>query len=246
PKLLDRLTVDYYGTQVSLRDLASFSVPEPRLLVVQPHDRGAMAAMEKAILSSDLGLTPSNDGNVIRLSFPLLTEERRKELIKLAHDRAEEGRVSVRNVRRHAKETLERLERDHAISKDDLHRSEKELQRLTDQFIGEVEELLGHKEKELREVGWGLRDRTAGTASTTSSRNSTISSPLAPRAIASGDGRVRRRKESDPRRARTRPRHPPEPRTSFHRDGSPTSRGSAWPLLGSPSPALQLQRSAPA
>jgi ribosome recycling factor len=152
PKLLDRLTVDYYGTQVSLRDLASFSVPEPRLLVVQPHDRGAMAAMEKAIQSSDLGLTPSNDGNVIRLSFPPLTEERRKELIKLAHDRAEEGRVSVRNVRRHAKETLERLERDHAISKDDLHRSEKELQRLTDQFIGEVEELLGHKEKELREV----------------------------------------------------------------------------------------------
>ncbi len=152
PKLLDRLVVDYYGTQVSLRDLASFSVPEPRLLVVQPHDRGAMAAMEKAIQSSDLGLTPSNDGNVIRLSFPPLTEERRKALIKLAHDRAEEGRVSVRNVRRHAKETLERLERDHAISKDDLHRSEKELQRLTDQFIGEVDELLGHKEKELREV----------------------------------------------------------------------------------------------
>ena len=152
PRLLDRLTVDYYGTQVSLRDLASFSVPEPRLLVVQPHDRGAIAAMEKAILSSDLGLTPSNDGNVIRLSFPPLTEERRKELIKLAHDRAEEGRVSVRNVRRHAKETLERLERDHTISKDDLHRSEKELQRLTDQFIGEVEELLGRKEKELREV----------------------------------------------------------------------------------------------
>ncbi|HEX9410108.1 MAG TPA: ribosome recycling factor [Actinomycetota bacterium] len=152
PKLLDRLVVDYYGTQVSLRDLASFSVPEPRLLVVQPHDRGSMAAMEKAIQSSDLGLTPSNDGNVIRLSFPPLTEERRKALIKLAHDRAEEGRVSVRNVRRHAKETLERLERDHAISKDDLHRSEKELQRLTDQFIGEVDELLGHKEKELREV----------------------------------------------------------------------------------------------
>src|SRR5436189_505099 len=152
PKLLDRVTVDYYGAQVSLRELASFSVPEPRLLVIQPHDRNAIAGMERAIMSSDLGLTPSNDGNVIRLSFPALTEERRKELIKLARDRAEEGRVSVRNVRRHAKETLERLERDHAISKDDLHRSEKELQRLTDQFIGEVEELLGHKEKELREV----------------------------------------------------------------------------------------------
>jgi len=152
PKLLDRLTVDYYGTQVSLRDLASFSVPEPRLLVIQAYDRNAVPAMEKAILSSDLGLTPSNDGAVIRLSFPPLTEERRKELIKLAHDRGEEGRVSVRNVRRHAKETLERLEREHAISEDDLRRSEKELQRLTDQYIGEIEELLGHKEKELREI----------------------------------------------------------------------------------------------
>lgn len=152
PKLLDRLIVDYYGTQVALRDLASFSVPEPRLLVIQPYDRNAMAAMEKAILSSDLGLTPSNDGNVIRLSFPPLTEERRKDLIKLAHDRAEEGRVSVRNVRRHAKETMERLERDHSISEDDLRRSEKELQRLTDQYISEVDELLEHKEKELREV----------------------------------------------------------------------------------------------
>src|SRR5438128_7138076 len=152
PKLLDRLHVDYYGTAVALNQLASMSVPEPRMLVIQPFDRTAMGAIEKAILASDLGLTPSNDGNVIRLAFPPLTEERRKELIKLAHDRAEEGRVSVRNVRRHAKETLERLERDHAISKDDLHRSEKELQRLTDQFIGEVEDLLGHKEKELREV----------------------------------------------------------------------------------------------
>jgi ribosome recycling factor len=152
PKLLDRLIVDYYGTQVALRDLASFSVPEPRLLVIQPYDRNAMAAMEKAILSSDLGLTPSNDGNVIRLSFPPLTEERRKDLIKLAHDRAEEGRVSVRNVRRHAKETMERLERDHTISEDDLRRSEKELQRLTDQYTSEVDELLDHKEKELREV----------------------------------------------------------------------------------------------
>src|SRR6266480_4193298 len=148
PALLSRLTFEYYGTQQPLKDMASISVPEPRLLVIQPFDKGAISAMEKAIQTSDLGLTPTNDGNVIRLSFPPLTEERRKELIKLAHDRAEEGRVSVRNVRRHAKETLERLERDHAISKDDLHRSEKELQRLTDQFIGEVEELLGHKEKE--------------------------------------------------------------------------------------------------
>src|SRR5436309_6788592 len=128
PKLLDRITVEYYGTPVPLNQLAGFSVPEPRMLVVQPFDKGAIGAIERAILGSDLGLTPSNDGNVIRLAFPPLTEERRKELIKLAHQRGEDGRVSVRNVRRHSKETLERLERDHSISEDDLKRSEKELQ----------------------------------------------------------------------------------------------------------------------
>jgi len=152
PKLLDRLTVDYYGTQVALNQLASFSVPEPRLLVIQPFDRAAMSSMEKAILSSDLGLTPSSDGNVIRLSFPPLTEERRKDLIKLARDRAEEGKVSVRNVRRHAKDALERLEHDHAISEDDLRRAERELQHLTDQFVAEIDKLLERKEQELTEV----------------------------------------------------------------------------------------------
>jgi ribosome recycling factor len=152
PRLLDRLTVDYYGTQVPLNQLASFSVPEPRLLVIQPFDKSAIAAMEKAIQSSDLGLTPSNDGNLIRLAFPPLTEERRKDLIKLAKERAEDGRVSVRNVRRHAKESLERLEREHAISEDDLRRSEKELQRLTDQYVAEIDKLLDHKDKELTEV----------------------------------------------------------------------------------------------
>src|SRR5439155_13733909 len=116
PKLLDRLTVDYYGTQVSLKELASFSVPEPRLLVIQPFDKNAIGAMEKAILTSDLGVTPSNDGNVIRLAFPALTEERRKDLTKVAHHRAEEGRVSVRNVRRHSKESLERLDKAGQIS----------------------------------------------------------------------------------------------------------------------------------
>ena len=152
PKLLDRVTVDYYGTQVPLNQLASFSVPEPRLLVIQPFDRNAMSAMEKALMSSDLGLTPSNDGNVIRLAFPPLTEERRKDLIKMARDRGEEGRVSVRNVRRHAKEHLEREERDHAISEDDLRRAEKELQRLTDLYVAEIDHVLEQKEKELGEV----------------------------------------------------------------------------------------------
>ena len=152
PKLLDRLHVDYYGAQVGLNQLASFSVPEPRLLVVQPFDRSAIGSIEKAILASDLGLTPSNDGNVIRLAFPTLTEDRRRDLIKLAKDRAEEGRVAVRNVRRHTKETLERLEREHTISEDDLRRAEKELQHLTDQYVADIDEKLEHKEQELREV----------------------------------------------------------------------------------------------
>jgi ribosome recycling factor len=152
PKLLDRVTVEYYGTQVPLNQLASFSVPEPRLLVIQPFDRTAVSSMEKAIMSSDLGLTPSNDGNVIRLAFPTLTEERRRELTKLARDRGEEGRVAVRNVRRHAKETMEKLQREHEISEDELRRSEKELQRLTDLYVHEIDGILEHKEKELMEV----------------------------------------------------------------------------------------------
>ena len=152
PRLLDRVQVDYYGTRVALNQLASMSVPEPRLLVIQPFDRNAIGAMEKAIQSSDLGLQPSNDGNVIRLAFPPLTEERRRDLIKVVRERAEEARVAVRNVRRHHKEELEGLEREHAISEDELRRAEKELQKLTDQFVGEVDDILAHKEKELMEV----------------------------------------------------------------------------------------------
>jgi ribosome recycling factor len=152
PAILSRISVDYYGSQVPLNQLASFSVPEPRLLVIQPFDKNAISAMEKAIQSSDLGLTPSNDGNVIRLSFPQLTEERRKDLIRLVHQRAEEARVAVRNVRRHHKDELEQLEREHAISEDELRRAEKELQKVTDQHVSEIEDVLGHKEKELMEV----------------------------------------------------------------------------------------------
>jgi ribosome recycling factor len=151
-KLLERITFEYYGTQTPLKQMATFSVPEPRLLVVQPFDKTAIAAMEKAIMSSDLGLTPSNDGNVIRLAFPTLTEERRRDLTKVAHHRAEEGRVAVRNVRRHAKETLERSEKEGEISEDELRRAERELQRLTDHHIGEIDSVLEHKEKELMEV----------------------------------------------------------------------------------------------
>jgi ribosome recycling factor len=152
PGLLSRIVVEYYGTQVPLQQLASFSVPEPRTLLVQPFDKNAIGSMEKAILGSDLGITPSNDGNVIRLSFPPLTEERRRDLVKLVHQRGEEGRVAVRNIRRHSKEELERLERDASISEDELSRSEKELQKLTDQHVAEIDEIVAHKEQELKEI----------------------------------------------------------------------------------------------
>ena len=152
PALLSRLTVDYYGTHVPIQQLASFSVPEPRTLMIQPFDKNAIAAMEKAIQASDIGITPSNDGQVIRLNFPPLTEERRKELIKVVHHRGEEGRVAVRNIRRHSKEELERLERAGTISEDDLVRSEKELQKLTDRHVALVDDVVAHKEQELKEI----------------------------------------------------------------------------------------------
>jgi ribosome recycling factor len=152
PALLQRVVVDYYGTPVPIQQLASFSVPEPRTLVISPFDRNAIASMEKAIMSSDLGITPGNDGTVIRLSFPPLTEERRKELIKLVHHRGEEGRVAVRNIRRHSKEELEELEREGGISEDDLVRSEKELQKLTDKHISDIDEVVAHKDAELKEI----------------------------------------------------------------------------------------------
>ena len=152
PALLSRVVVEYYGTRVPMQQLASFSVPEPRTLLVQPFDKNAIGSMEKAIMASDLGITPSNDGNVIRLSFPPLTEERRKDLVKIVHQRGEEGRVAVRNIRRHSKEELERLERDAGISQDELTRSEKELQKLTDKHVAEVDEIVAHKEQELKEI----------------------------------------------------------------------------------------------
>jgi ribosome recycling factor len=152
PALLSRINVDYYGATVPLQQLASITVPEPRTLLVQPFDKNSIQSIEKALQSSDLGITPSNDGQVIRLSIPQLTEERRRDLVKVVHGRAEDGRVAVRNVRRHHKDELEKLEKDRAISEDDLKRAEKELQRLTDQFVAEVDEILVHKEQELKEI----------------------------------------------------------------------------------------------
>ena len=152
PQLLHRISIDYYGTQTPLQQLAGFSVPEPRMLVLSPYDRSAMAAIEKAIREADLGLNPSNDGTVIRCVFPELTEERRKEYIKLAKQRAEDGRIAIRNVRRHAKEALDRLERDGEVGADEHDRAAKRLEELTAQHVKKVDELLGHKEQELLEV----------------------------------------------------------------------------------------------
>lgn len=152
PTLLNRITVDYYGTQVPLNQIANLSVPEPRLLVISPYDKNGISMIEKAILTSDLGITPNNDGNVIRLAFPQLTEDRRKELIKVAHVRAEEGRVAIRNVRRHAKETLEKMKKDGDLSEDEERGAEKDLQKLTDKYVGEIDENLTRKEQELSEV----------------------------------------------------------------------------------------------
>ena len=131
PGLVEKLKVDYYGSEVPLQQLAGFSVPEPRVLVVAPYDKGAIKAIEKAIQTSDLGINPSNDGQVIRLSFPQLTADRRKELVKVVKHRAEEGRVAVRNIRRQSRHDLETFEKEGEISKDELDRAEKELEKLT-------------------------------------------------------------------------------------------------------------------
>ena len=152
PTLIENLLVDYYGADTPLRQLANFSVPEPRLLVVSPFDKGAMAAIEKSISNADLGLTPSNDGNVIRLTFPALTEERRKSFVKIVRTKAEEGKVALRGVRRHARQELETLEKDQGLSSDDIERFEKVLDKMTQDEVAVVDALLAHKEQELLEV----------------------------------------------------------------------------------------------
>ena len=150
--LVEKLPVDYYGSSVPLQQLAGFQVPEARTLVVKPHDRGALAAIEKAIRDSDLGLQPSNDGVIIRLSFPVLTEQRRKEYVKVVKGMAEDGRVAVRNVRRDARKQLETAEKNSEFSKDDLERAEKELDKFTQDHIEQIDKALARKEQELLEV----------------------------------------------------------------------------------------------
>jgi ribosome recycling factor len=152
PALVEKLLVDYYGSPVPLQQLAAIQVPEARQLLVKPHDRGSLQAIEKAIRDSDLGVAPGNDGVTIRLNFPPLTEERRKEYVKMAKHMAEEGRVAVRNLRRDARKHLETAERESAISADELERAEKELEKITHDHIEAIDKALGRKEHELLEV----------------------------------------------------------------------------------------------
>lgn len=152
PQLLTELPVDYYGAKTPLQQIAGIAVPEPRMLVVNPYDANALKDIERAIAASDLGVNPSNDGTVIRVVFPDLTEERRREYVRLARERAEEGRVSIRNIRRSAKSDLDDLESSGDITEDEHRRAEKSLQDVTDRYVGMVDHLLANKEKELLEV----------------------------------------------------------------------------------------------
>jgi len=152
PALVEKLRVDYYGSEVPLQQLAGFNVPEARLLVILPYDKTALKAIEKAIQHSDLGIMPSNDGEVIRLTFPELTTDRRRDLVKVVKHKAEEGRVAVRNLRRAARHELEALEHASEISSDDLERAEKELEKLTHDNVAEIDRILAHKEHELLEA----------------------------------------------------------------------------------------------
>jgi ribosome recycling factor len=152
PHLLDRVTVDYYGVETPLRQLAQVAATDARLLTLTPFDKNAIKAIEKAILESDLGLTPSNDGNVIRLQIPELNEERRRDLVKVVHGVAEEGKVAVRNIRRDVMHDLRELKKEGEVGEDDERRSEAELQKRTDEAVGEIDSLLKAKEEEILEV----------------------------------------------------------------------------------------------
>ena len=152
PMMLDKIKVDYYGTPTPISQLASVAIPDSRTITIQPWDRGAFASVEKAILKSDLGLTPVNDGKIIRISIPPLTEDRRKELGKLARKSGEEAKVAVRNVRRDANDQLKKLEKDKAISEDELKKATDDVQKLTDKYVAKVDEKCAVKEKEIMDL----------------------------------------------------------------------------------------------
>lgn len=152
PALLDRITVDYYGTPTPVNQLATVNVPEPRLLVIQPWDKSLISDIERAIMKSDLGINPVNDGSVIRLVLPQLTQERRQELVKSVRKKAEEGRVAIRNIRRDANDELKARQKEGGFSEDELKRMQGEVQKLTDKYIKETDNVLAAKEKEIMEV----------------------------------------------------------------------------------------------
>jgi ribosome recycling factor len=152
PAMFAKITAEYYGTQTPVNQLASFHIPEPRMVVIQPFDKSSLGAIEKAIRNSDLGVNPSNDGAIIRVIFPELSEERRREYVKIAHRKAEDGRVAIRNIRRHSKDALDKLAKNGEAGEDDVRRAERELDGLTHTYVGQVDELLKHKETELLEV----------------------------------------------------------------------------------------------
>lgn len=152
PAMFNKIMVDYYGTFTPLSQLATIQIPEPRMAIVSPFDKGAMTGIEKAIRDSDLGVNPQTDGVVIRVNFPQLTEERRKDYIKVAKTKAEDSKISMRNIRRHAIDAMEKLEKDGDIGKDDVARGEKELEKVTSDHVAKIDELLKHKETELLEV----------------------------------------------------------------------------------------------
>lgn len=152
PSLLDRIVVDYYGAPTPLNQLASVSVPEARMLLIQPFDQSSIKNIEAAIMKSDLGLTPNTDGNILRIQIPQLTEERRRELARIARQEVEDKRITVRNVRREANDTLKDLEKDGSISEDESRRAQARVQELTDEYIGKIDEILANKEEEILEV----------------------------------------------------------------------------------------------
>jgi len=152
PAMFAKLVVDYYGATTPINQLASLTVPEPRMAIVSPYDKSSLGSIERAIRDSDLGVNPTNDGSIIRVVFPQLTEERRRDLVKVARHKAEDGRVSIRNIRRHAKDALDKLAKEGETGEDDVRRAEKELEDTTHGYVAQVDEALRHKETELLEV----------------------------------------------------------------------------------------------
>ena len=152
PSLLDKITVDYYGSPTPVNQVANISVPEPRTIIIQPWEKNMISPIEKAIMKSDLGLTPNSDGVVIRLSIPQLTQQRRLELVKVVHKKAEEARVAIRNLRRDANDGIKKVEKDKTISEDEAKKAQDDMQKMTDRYIKEIDQIMTTKEKEIMEV----------------------------------------------------------------------------------------------